>query len=76
MGQSRRTWSVAVDVLIGLTGIQEDWFVECSHRFPSFGRFEWVSGLFWAKIGCFGAQDAQFWEVTSRLDAPASGRHR
>ena len=23
--------------------------MECSHRFPSFGRFEWVPGPLWAK---------------------------
>ena len=28
--------------------------MECTHRFPSFGRFEWVLGLFWPKNGCFG----------------------
>ena len=28
--------------------------VECSNHFPSFGRFGWVSGPFWAKKGCFG----------------------
>ena len=28
--------------------------VECTHRFPLFGRFEWVLGLFWSKNGCFG----------------------
>ena len=33
-------------------------------------------GLFWAKKGCFGAQNAQFWEGTSRLGASAPGRHR
>ena len=34
--------------------------VKCSIRFPSFGRFDWVLGPFWAKKGCFGAQNAQF----------------
>ena len=43
---------------------------------PSFGRFDGVSGRFWAKKGCFGAQNAQIWEGTSRLGAPAPGRHR
>ena len=43
--------------------------MECSNPFPSFGRFEWVPGLFWAKKGCFGAKNAQFWEGTSRLGA-------
>ena len=33
--------------------------MECSNRLPSFGRFDWVSGPFWAKKGCFGAQNAQ-----------------
>ena len=50
--------------------------VECSNRFPPLGRFEWVPGPFWAKKGCFGAQTVQLWEGTSRLGAPAPGRHR
>ena len=50
--------------------------MECSNRFPSFGRFEWVSVPFWAKKGCFGAQNAQFWEGTSQLGALVPGRHR
>ena len=50
--------------------------VECSNRFPWFGRFDWGLGPFWAKKGCFGAQNAQFWEGTSRLGAPAPGHHR
>ena len=32
---------------------------------PSFGHFEWGSHPFLAKKGCFGAQNAQFWEGTS-----------
>ena len=43
---------------------------------PSFGRFEWVWGPFWAKKGWFGAQNSQFWEGTSKLGAHAPGRHR
>ena len=27
--------------------------VQCTHRFPLFGRFECVLGLFWPKNGCF-----------------------
>ena len=50
--------------------------VKCSIHLPSFGRFEWVLGPFWAKKGCFGAQNAQVWEGTSQLGAPAPGRHR
>ena len=50
--------------------------VECTDGLPSFGRFEWVLELFLAKKGCFGAENAQFWEGTSRLGAPAPGRHR
>ena len=50
--------------------------MECSNRFSSFVRFDWVSGLFWAKNGYFGAQNAQFWEGASRLGAPTLGRHR
>ena len=38
--------------------------VECSHCFPSFGRFEWVLGPFWAKRGCFGSHNAQLREGT------------
>ena len=49
--------------------------VECSNRLPSFRRFDWVSGPYWAKKVCLGAQNAQFWEGTSRLGAPAPGRH-
>ena len=50
--------------------------LQCTNRLPSFGRFELVLGPFWAKKGYFGAQNAQFWEGTSRLGAPAPGRHR
>ena len=49
--------------------------MDCCNCSPSFGRFEWVLGPFGAKKGCFGAQNAQFWEGTSRLSAPAPGRH-
>ena len=50
--------------------------VECSNSFPLFVRFDWVTGPFWAKKGCFGAQNTQFWEGTSRFAAPAPGHHR
>ena len=50
--------------------------VKCSNRLSWFGRFHWVSGQFRAKKGCSRAQNAQFWEGTSRLGAPAPGRHR
>ena len=30
-----------------------DAHVQCSNRLPSFGPFDWVSGPFWAKKGCF-----------------------
>ena len=50
--------------------------MECSHHFPSFIWFDWVAGQFWAKKGRLGAQNAQFWEGTSRLGAFAAGRHR
>ena len=50
--------------------------VECRNRLPSFCRYDWVLGPFLAKKGCFGAQNAQFWEGTSQLGAPAPGRHR
>ena len=50
--------------------------VECSSRLPSFGCFEPLLGLFWAKNGCFWPKTAQIWEGTSRLGATAAGRHR
>ena len=50
--------------------------VECSSRLPSFGCFEPLLGLFWAKNGCFWPKSAQIWEGTSRLGATAPGRHR
>ena len=50
--------------------------MECGDHVSSFVHFDWVSGLFGAKNGYFGAQNAQFWEGTSRLGAPAPGRHR
>ena len=50
--------------------------VECSSRLHSFGCFEPLLGLFWAKNGCFWPKTAQIWEGTSRLGATAPGRHR
>ena len=50
--------------------------VECSSRLPSFGCFEPLLGLFWAKNGCFWPKTAQIWEGTSQLGATAPGRHR
>ena len=44
--------------------------VECSHRFYALGRFEWILGPFWATKGCFGAQNAQFWEAPPDLAPP------
>ena len=41
--------------------------VECSSRLPSFGCFEPLLGLFWAKNGCFWPKTAQIWEGTSQL---------
>ena len=38
--------------------------MECTHRFPLFGRFEWVLGLFWPKNGCFGPK-LQFLKLRS-----------
>ena len=38
--------------------------MQCSHRFPSFGRFESVLGLFWPKNGCFGPK-MQFLKLRS-----------
>ena len=49
--------------------------MECRNPLPSFGRYDWVLGPYWAKKGCFVAQNAQFWEGTSRLGAPAPWRH-
>ena len=46
--------------------------MECSNCLPSFGRFEWVSGPFWAKKGCFGAENAQLWEGTGAGAPPVS----
>ena len=43
--------------------------VECRNRLPSFGPYDLVSGPFWAKKRCFGAQNAHFWEGTSPLGA-------
>ena len=50
--------------------------VDCDSRLPSFGCFEPLLGLFWAKNGCFWPKSAQIWEGTSRLGAPAPGRQR
>ena len=47
--------------------------MQCTNYFLSFGRFEWVSGPFWAKKGCFGAQNAPFWQGTSDLAPPPRG---
>ena len=49
---------------------------QCSSRLPSFGCFEPLLGLFWAKNGCFWPQTAQIWDGTSQLGAHAPGRHR
>ena len=59
---------------LGHTAIEA--YVECSNCLHSFGRFDRVSGPFCAKKGRFGAPNALFWEGTSRLGAPAPGRHR
>ena len=47
--------------------------VEYSNRLPLFGRFEWVSGPFWAKKGCFGAQMRSFGRVPPDLAPPPRG---
>ena len=47
--------------------------VECSSRLPSFGCFEPLLGLFWAKNGCFWPKTAQIWEGTSQPGATAFG---
>ena len=44
--------------------------IECSNYFPWFGRFVWVAGPFWSQKGCFGAQNAQFWEVPDWVPPP------
>ena len=38
--------------------------MECTHRFPSFGRFECVLGLFWPKMALFGPK-LQFLKLRS-----------
>ena len=43
------------------------------HRLPSFGRFDLVLRPFWAKKGCFGAQNAHFWEAPPDLAPPHRG---
>ena len=43
--------------------------VMCTNRFPSFVCFERGLGQLWAKKGCFGAQNAQFWEGTTQPGA-------
>ena len=50
--------------------------IKCNNCLPPFDRFDWESGSFLAKNGCFGTQKAQFLECTSRLGAPALGRRR
>ena len=52
-----------------LEGRAREAHAECSNGLPSFTRF---LGPFWAKKGCFGAQNAQFWDGTSRLGPPVS----
>ena len=47
--------------------------MKCSNNLPSFGRFDWVSGSFWAKKGCFGAQNAQFWADFAPVPRGATG---
>ena len=45
--------------------------VECSSRLPSFGCFEPLLGLFWAKNGCFWPKTAQiFWRQPPNLAPP------
>ena len=44
-----------------------------SHRFPSFGRFEWALVLVWAQNGCFLPENVQIWEGTFRLGACTLG---
>ena len=45
--------------------------VECSSRLPSFGCFEPLLGLFWAKNGCFWPKTAQiFWREPPDLATP------
>ena len=67
MGQLRRTWSVAT-VSLRLAILIRFW--------GRLGPKEAILGSFHAKRGCFGAQNAQLWEGTSRLGAPAPGRHQ
>ena len=41
--------------------------VKCSSRLPSFGCFEPLLGLLWAKNGCFWPKTAQVWEAPPDL---------
>ena len=47
--------------LKGTRGLFVKPHVGCSHRFPSFGRFARVRGLFWAKNACFWPKTAHIW---------------
>ena len=44
--------------------------MECTHPVPSFGRFEWVLGLFWPKNGYFWPQIAVFETEVRHLRQP------
>ena len=79
----RHFWSFLIHIMelegnkgLFVTEVTAD--VHRGKRLGLFGRFQRVSGPFWAKKGCFGAEKAQFWEGTSRLGAPAPapGCHR
>ena len=46
--------------------------MECGHRFPSFGRFARVWGLFWAKMAVFGPKQRRFGRAPPELAPPPS----
>ena len=47
--------------------------VKCSNRFPSFGRFEWVPGPFWAGKAAFGHKMRGFGRAPPALAPPPRG---
>ena len=50
--------------------------LQLGNLFPVFGRFKRDQVPLWAKKGCFGAHNAQFWENTCQLGSPAPGHHQ
>ena len=52
---------------------QSEAHVECSNRFPSFGRFDWVSGPFGAKKAVLGHKMRRFGRAPPDLAPPPRG---